>query len=96
MYALDGANGGVQRLRDGLVRLTRQNLRCYFAVSLREFLHDFERLSSADGSRDGVCDESGGVDGSVLWGDGGVAGEICVVRQEFSGEDVAGREFEAE
>ncbi len=43
-----------------------------------------------------VCHSCGGVDEPVFRRNGRLAAEVCVVREELSGADVAGGEFEAE
>jgi hypothetical protein len=47
-------------------------------------LPGLDGLSSADGSRDGVCDSCGSIDESIFWRDGRPAAELCVVLEELA------------
>jgi len=57
-------------------------------------LLEFNGVSVADGSGDGVRDSCGSMDEPVLWRNGRAVAQICLVREKFSGEDMAGGEFE--
>ena len=59
-------------------------------------LPEFDGVSVAHGSGDGVCDPCGSVDEPVLRRDGRVAAEVCVVQEELRFQDTACRNQDAE